>query len=137
MVVNSGEKVALIKQSFKKDHKSSKQRRFFSLHETFLYYFKKEKDPLPAGAIPLEYYVIQKKLKKKKFNMTLELSVPLNEIFKTLTISYKLQADSIDQLNFWFDRIRKKVFSYSPFHPSINFDHPIYFVTFFDYFLYF
>jgi hypothetical protein len=79
------------------------------LTESFLFYFKKEKDPVPAGVIPLEYYVIQKKLSKKKFNMILELSVPINETFKTLTISYKLQADSLDQLNYWFDRIRKKV----------------------------
>ena len=97
----------LFKRSMKKDRTTSKQRRLFVLSGPFLFYFKKERDTCPAGVIPLEYYVVRKKLnKKRKFSMMLTLAY---DGFRNMTGSYKLQADTLEQMEVWFEKIKKRV----------------------------
>ena len=104
----------LFKRSMKKDRTTSKQRRLFLLSGPFLFYYKKEKDATPCGVIPLEYYVIRKKLnKKRKFSMMLTLA---SDAFKNMTGSYKLQADTLESMECWFEKIKKKVCPHPLFH---------------------
>lgn len=100
------ERGMLFKRSMKKDRTTSKQRRLFLLSGPFLFYYKKEKDATPCGVIPLEYYVIRKKLnKKRKYSMMLTLA---SDAFKNMTGSYKLQADTLESMESWFEKIKKK-----------------------------
>mmetsp|Transcript_19495 Transcript_19495/g.74816 ORF Transcript_19495/g.74816 Transcript_19495/m.74816 type:complete len:687 (-) Transcript_19495:83-2143(-) len=100
------ERGMLFKRSMKKDRTTSKQRRLFLLSGPFLFYYKKERDATPCGVIPLEYYVIRKKLnKKRKFSMMLTLAC---DAFKNMTGSYKLQADTLESMESWFDKIKRK-----------------------------
>ena len=91
----------------KGDRISTKQRRLFVLSEAFLYYFKKEKDSSSAGVIPLDYYVVTRKIqpKKKKYALLLTLS---NDSWKGMTTMYKLQAETPESLEHWVENIKQK-----------------------------
>ena len=62
------------KRSVKGGRISSKQRRYIVLHEAFLHYYKKERDTAAAGVIPLDYYVVTRKIQPKK-NLKLKIQL--------------------------------------------------------------
>ena len=98
----------LLKRSIKKDRKSAKQKRLFILSESQLYYYRKEKELSAAGVIPLEYYAVSRRVlpQKKKFGLLLSLSV---SCFPDLTQIYKLQAETEQQLEKWFEALQHRV----------------------------
>jgi len=95
----------LWKRSFKKDKKTQKQKRYFVLVDIFLYYFRKENDSAPSGMIPLQYYTITKRIKKKKYGFLLNVT---GEYFSQQTLTFKLQAETPEQLDIWFENVEKK-----------------------------
>ena len=90
----------------KGDRISNKQRRLFVLSDAFLYYFKKERDHSAAGVIPLDYYVVTRKIqpRKKKYALLLTLS---NDAWP-LTTMYKLQAETPEALEHWVESIKRR-----------------------------
>eukprot|EP01094_Clydonella_sp_ATCC50884_P011134 TRINITY_DN2092_c0_g1_i2.p1 TRINITY_DN2092_c0_g1~~TRINITY_DN2092_c0_g1_i2.p1 ORF type:complete len:309 (+),score=99.25 TRINITY_DN2092_c0_g1_i2:112-1038(+) len=95
----------LWKRSYKRDRVSTKQKRFFVLNGSFLYYYKKERDALASGVIPLEYYVANVKKVEKKFSFLLTKSF---DGFRGMTTQYKLQAETRDLLDIWLELIKKQ-----------------------------
>lgn len=95
-------------RSVKKERKTLKQKRLFALSEGFLFYFRKEKDSTPAGMISLEYYIISKRilLEKKKYGFLLSLA---GDQFSEMTNVFKLQAENQEQLDAWYDELKRKV----------------------------
>lgn len=63
-------------------------------------------DLIPSGVIPLEYYVVNIKYLERKFSFLLKLAF---DGFKDMTTQYKLQAESRDLLDTWFEKIKRQV----------------------------
>lgn len=97
------------KRSMKGDRISSKQRRLFILSDAFLYYYKKEKDSSAAGVIPLDYYIITRKIQPKKKKYALLLKLPSeNGPWVGMTTQFKLQAETPEALEHWVENIKTK-----------------------------
>ena len=90
----------LQKRSYKKDHNSAKQRRLFVLSDSFLFYFRKENEK-PAGVIPIEYYSVSRRLKKRKHQIFLNRAP--TEPFKGMTDAFKLQCDNAELHDQWYN----------------------------------
>ena len=107
-ITNHSIKGWLLKRSIKKDHSSAKQKRLFVFANGLLYYYRKEKESVAAGAIALEYYNISYRIqpKKKKYALMLSLSV---SCFPQLTRVYKLQADNEEGAERWYEGLHHSV----------------------------